>query len=56
MCCELPTQSRAGAMVERGPETLDDGSFYQLSQVAGASSLSENLSIGTLPYFTLHNA
>ena len=52
VCCELPTY----AMVERGAESLDDSSFYQLFQVAGASGLSEKLSIGTLPHFTLNNA
>lgn len=56
VCCESPTQSGAKAMVQRGAESPDDGSFYQLLQVAGASGLSEKLSIGTQAHFTLNNA
>lgn len=42
-------------MVEREAESLDDNSFYQLFQVAGASGLSEKLSIGTLAHFVLND-
>jgi len=35
-----------------GDESPDDGCFHQLLQVAGASGLTEKLSIGSLPYFT----